>query len=166
MSAKLLIDTLIEKVKNGTGDSDRHLLSLFGICLGSKGKKFLELGVRNGDTTLPILLAAHELGGTLTSVDIKKGSFNIPDNLLSNWEFIESDAISFLKSVPEKTFYDVIYIDDWHSYDHVKQELEILDKHTSPGGIILLHDLMYGNSCPYYHCDLTLAEGQWANGGP
>jgi len=25
---------------------------------------------------------------------------------------------------------------------------------------------MYGNYTPHYHVDLTMKEGQWANGGP
>ena len=46
-------------------------------------------------------------------------------------------------------------------------ELEILDKKVSPSSILLLHDLMYGESCPFYHCDLTPCAGsQWNNGGP
>ena len=27
-------------------------------------------------------------------------------------------------------------------------------------------NLMYGNTCPYYHVDLTVCSPQWANGGP
>jgi len=48
----------------------------------------------------------------------------------------------------------------------VKRQLELLDELVSPSSIILLHDLMYGNTNPFYHCDLTLKDGQWANGGP
>ena len=37
---------------------------------------------------------------------------------------------------------------------------------VSPKSVIVLHDLMYGNYEPHYHCDLTLKNGQWAGGGP
>jgi hypothetical protein len=57
-------------------------------------------------------------------------------------------------------------VDDWHSYRHVKKQLELLDKLVGPSSIILLHDLMYGNTEPFYHADLTLTHGQWAEGGP
>ena len=40
-----------------------------------------------------------------------------------------------------------------------KKQLEILDKKVSPSSILLLHDLMYGESCPFYHCDLTPCAG-------
>ena len=33
-----------------------------------------------------------------------------------------------------------------------------------PSNIILLHDLMYGNTDPFYHVDLSHHEGQWASG--
>ena len=29
-----------------------------------------------------------------------------------------------------------------------------------------MHDLMYGNTDPFYHADLSHHEGQWASGGP
>ena len=62
--------------------------------------------------------------------------------------------------------FDLVYLDGWHSYDHVKKEMDMLDKLVSPNSVILVHDLKYGNTEPYYHCDLTLDSGQWANGGP
>ena len=89
----------------------------------------------------------------------------IPEELKENYTFIKSDSIEFLENWNDKI--DIIYIDDWHSYEHVKKQLDILDKKVSPSSILLLHDLMYGESCPFYHCDLTPCAGsQWSNGGP
>lgn len=162
------IEFLIEKAKNGTGDSDRHLMSLFGIALGSKAKTIIELGVRNGDTTLPLALAAKLNGGHLYSVDINPTTYLLPTDLMIDVQtFIQSDAIEFLNKWDSQKNIDLIYIDDWHSYEHVKKELEILDSKISPSTIILLHDLMYGETCPFYHADLTDSAGeQWKNGGP
>ena len=61
---------------------------------------------------------------------------------------------------------DFAYLDDWHAYDHVKQELELLDPLVVPSSIILAHDLMYGHTEPFYHSDLLVKKGQWAEGGP
>lgn len=159
------IKELIEKVKRGIGDSDRHLMSLFGIALGSKAKIIIELGVRNGDTTLPLLLAAKENSGHLYSVDLNNTSYKAPQELKSNYTFIKDDSINFLENWNKSI--DLIYIDDWHSYEHVKKQLDILDKKISPSSIVLLHDLMYGETCPFYHSDLTSCAGpQWNNGGP
>lgn len=160
------LNFIVEKTINGLGDSDSHLATLFGIAIGSKGKTILELGVRNGDSTLPFLLAAKLNKGKVYSVDINETKF-IPDEELKNfWEFTKMDAIEFLENWDDSIPLDIVYIDDWHSYDHVKKELEILDRLVSPSTVILIHDLMYGGTCPFYHSDMTLQDGQWANGGP
>lgn len=160
-------NTLLNKVKDGNGDSDKHLLTLFSISLSLNCKSILELGVRNGDTTLPFLLAVAETDGCLESVDVNSTNFDCPEELRNRWTFHHKNSLDFLKEkFYKKQKYDLIYVDDWHSYDHVKQELHYIDALTSPGGLVILHDLMYGNTCPYYHVDLTTCSPQWANGGP
>jgi predicted O-methyltransferase YrrM len=161
-----MIESLIKKIQAGKGDSDKHLMTLFSIALSTGGKTFIELGVRNGDTTVPLLEAAKLNNGTLYSVDINDTTFTPEKNLKGNWKFHKSDAISFLNNWNPDIDIDLIYIDDWHSYSHVKNELDVLDKIVSPKTVILLHDLMYGDSCPFYHTDLTMKDGQWAEGGP
>lgn len=161
-----MINEYIEKTISGTKDSDRHLLVLFSIALATKGKNYIELGVRSGDSTTPLKLAAKLNSGKLYSVDIDENPFKTKKD--ENWEFFQSDAVEFLLNWEnsKKPTPDFIYVDDWHSYDHVKKELDIIDRIVTPSTIILLHDSMYGNTCPYYHSDLTLKDGQWANGGP
>ena len=161
-----ILRRLVEQTLHGTRDSDRHATALFGICLGSNGRNFLELGVRHGATTLPMLYAASLLGGTLTSVDIKDVNVSLDPEMSKSWRFHNGDAVEFLRALPDEARFDVVYVDDWHAYPHVAQELALLDRHVTPRGVILLHDLMYGDSGPHYHCDLTLADGQWAAGGP
>jgi predicted O-methyltransferase YrrM len=161
------LQDLESTVLNGTGDSDKHLMTLYSIAIGMKAKRILELGVRGGSTTLPLLMAADKNKGTLTSVDIEETTFIPPYNLnTSSWKFVKSDALSFLKLQKPTEPYDLIYIDDWHAYKHVKDELNEIDRLVSPKSVILIHDLMYGNTCPHYHSDLTLKDGQWADGGP
>ena len=175
------INTLIKKVlnktvnprwPNGIGDSDHHLVTMFGIALQMRTKKVLELGVRFGDTTEPLLTAVSILGGHLTSVDIKPTSFNPPTQLKDHWSFIKSDAITFLKEAQKnKSYYDLIYIDDWHAYEHVKKELELIDKITDKKSIILLHDLMAfsdtnGRTAEYHDCMDGEMGTEWSQGGP
>lgn len=160
------LNQILEMSINGNGDSDRHIMTLFSIALGGKAKNIIELGVRGGNTTLPLILASKLNGGKVTSVDINETEFQCPEDLKNSWTFIKSDAIEFLSKINPSEIIDLVYIDDWHSYEHVKKELEILDKLISPSTVILLHDLMYGNTNPFYHTDLTLKDGQWANGGP
>lgn len=161
------LSELESTVLNGTGDSDKHLMTLYSIAIGMKAKRILELGVRGGSTTLPLLMASDKNKGSLTSVDIEDTTFTPPYNLnTSCWKFVKSDALSFLKSQTTTEPYDLIYVDDWHAYNHVKAELIEIDRLVSPKSVILIHDLMYGNTCPHYHSDLTLKDGQWADGGP
>ena len=161
-----MIEKIINKTLSGTGDSDNHLMLLYSMVIGSKSKTIIELGVRGGDTTLPLVMAAKETDGVVYSVDKKKIDFSLPEELQKYNKFYLQDAVSFLDGWDVNNDIDLILVDDWHSYDHVKKELEILDKLVSPNTVILLHDLMYGDTCPFYHSDLTLTDGQWANGGP
>jgi predicted O-methyltransferase YrrM len=161
------MDLLENITLSGSGDSDKHVLTIYSIAIAMNAKRVLELGVRSGRTTLPLLMAINKTGGTLTSVDILDTAFIPPTNLkTSNWTFIKTDALEYLKSQSPIEPYDLIYIDDWHAYEHVKSEMAEIDRLVSPKSVILVHDLMYGNTCPYYHSDITLKDGQWANGGP
>ena len=156
--------SLIDKAIHGDMDSDRHLISIFEMALASRGKVFVELGVREGHTTEPLYEAAKLVGAHLWSVDLNDPTKFKPNN--GNYTFTKQDSIKFLEEWPKDKKIDVAFVDDWHSYPHVKRQLELLDELVGPSSIILLHDLMYGNTDPFYHVDLTHHEGQWASGGP
>ena len=99
---------LLKKVTEGKGDSDKHLLTMYSIALSINAKNILELGVRNGDTTLPYLLAAKENNGYLESVDVNDSSFECPIELKNLWSFYKTDAIEFLQDkVLENKKYDL-----------------------------------------------------------
>ena len=158
---------LLNQVKYGPQDSDRHVLTCFSMAMQIHAKKILELGVRTGNTTLPFLCAAKELGGMVHSVDLDATTFQCPDDLRVYWKFFQSDAISWLEHQRNQGARDdLIYIDDWHAYDHVRRELEIIDSMITPSSVILLHDLMYSNAQPDYRSDPNTADAQWAGGGP
>ena len=71
-----------------------------------------------------------------------------------------------IRDRPKDEKIDVVFVDDWHSYRHVKHQLQYLDQLVGPSSIILLHDLMYGNTEPFYHSDLAHGGDQWDEGGP
>ncbi len=159
------MDKFIEKALRGYGDSDRHFISLYAMALASRGKNYVELGVREGHTSEPLYEAAKANEGKLWSVDLNEPTeFKPPSNL--HYEFVKSDSIKFLEEWPKDKKMDVVFVDDWHSYKHVKRQLELLDQCVGPSSIILLHDLMYGNTEPFYHADLSHAGPQWDEGGP
>ena len=154
----------VDKALYGELDSDRHLVSIFSIALACKGKTYVELGVREGHTSEPIYETAKLNEGHLWSVDLNLPSEYKPNN--GNYTFTQKDSIKFLEEWDVNKKIDFVFVDDWHSYKHVKKQLELLDKLVGPSSIILLHNLMYGNTEPFYHSDLTLTDGQWAEGGP
>lgn len=164
------INYIINNTLHGKGDSDQLTSALFGIALTTKGSNFLELGVRSGVTTLPLLVASKILNAKLVSVDLELPNFNCPEILKSNWEFIKSDAIQYLKS--NNTSFDLIFIDDWHDGNHVRLEIDLLEPYCSKSTIILLHDLMYGYTQPNYNKSNSGTEcgwgipGEFDNGGP
>ena len=160
------VNRFVNKSIDGKGDSDRHLLTLFSIAHASKGETYVELGVREGHTTEPLYQAAWHNGGKLWSVDLNEPTEFKPPSDTLHYQFKKQDSIEFLEGWPKHKKMDVVFVDDWHSYEHVKRQLELLDECVGPSSVILLHDLMYGNTDPFYHVDLAHHEGQWASGGP
>ena len=139
-------------------DDYQHELLIFALAITMDAKNILETGVREGTVTQALLKAAKVTQAKVTSVDIENRSYlNYPD-----WNFVQSESIQFLENCKE--VYDLIYIDDWHEYNHVKKQLELIDKLTTNSSIVLLHDTMY-NKVPIYNTTrATVAE--FANGGP
>jgi predicted O-methyltransferase YrrM len=160
-----LMNRTLKTKNDGETQYFEHVLTFFSIALQMKTKKILELGVRNGGSSYPFLVACKVLGGHLTSVDINSSVWKAPEDLAEYQTFIQSDAIEFLTKNTEK--YDLIYVDDWHSYPHVKRELEEIDRISDENTIILLHDLM-GQSChPHFFNPINHNEKtEWGLGGP
>lgn len=155
----------LKTIDDGEQQYFDHVLTFFSIALQMKTRKILELGVRNGGSSYPFLVACKVLGGHLTSVDITDQVWRPSDDLARYQTFVKSDAVEFLKNNKEK--FDLVYVDDWHSYPHVKKELEEIAKFSDENTIILLHDLM-GESChPHYFYPIHRPENtEWGLGGP
>ena len=119
------MDKFIDKALHGDGDSDRHFITLYAMALASRGKTYVELGVREGHTTEPLYEAARANGGKLYSVDINRPSEYQPyvNGFLDmkHYEFVQDDSIHFLEAWPKDKKIDVVFVDDWHSYPHVKK---------------------------------------------
>jgi predicted O-methyltransferase YrrM len=159
-----LLDRTLHQEKNPDTHIE-HSLTFLSIALQIKAKSILELGTREGGSTYPFLVASKILGGKLTSIDIETPGYEAPEDLKPYWNFIKSDALEFLDSNTER--FDLIYVDDWHSYAHVKKELEYIDRVSDRNTIILLHDLMGMSSHPYYFYPKDEPDtSEWGEGGP
>ena len=120
------MNKFITMALHGDGDSDRHLVSIFAMALASKGKTYVELGVREGHTTEPLYEAARLNEGHLWSVDLNDPTEYQQNN--GHYTFTKQDSIKFLEEWPKDKKMDVVFVDDWHSYPHVKRQLELLDE--------------------------------------
>jgi hypothetical protein len=118
-----------------------------------------ELGVFEGEFS-SILLNSNKFkklylvdlfDGTIESGD-KSGNFikyKLGDELmntvvnkfknLSNIEIVKRDSVSFLQNFPDN-YFDFIYIDTSHQYEHTKLELNLSLKKIKKNGIISGHD--------------------------
>lgn len=158
---------LLRRTINGASDIDQHLLTMFGIAIGVRAKKILELGVRDGNSTRALVAAAFLTGGKLTSVDIKPTNFRPPEFMGNSWDFWEADAIKFLElAIEQGSSYELILVDDNHQYPHVKRELELMSHLVGPSSVVLLHDLMANGHAPDYFEPRDHKDGEWAGGGP
>jgi len=137
--------TALEQQMNQPTDIHEHLQTLYMLSIELNLKTVLELGTRTGESTITLLLATKELGGTMTSVDVDpclEAKEKVKKSELEKyWNFIQSDDIS----LDWNTTIDHLFIDTSHTYDHTLAELRKFEPFVRKGGLITLHDIM---SCP------------------
>ena len=104
-------------------------------CFLNKDKTVLELGTNNGVSTKLFSKYAKKV----TAVDILlTQKFNSFLSSADNVEFHNISFFTFSKINNEK--YDLIYIDGDHSYESIKEDINIFKQFVKPGGIISGHD--------------------------
>lgn len=107
------------------GDFSEHLLS------SGKFDKLYLVDIFEG--------AASNFDKTYNDSTILQDIINNKFKEYKNIEIIKSDSIYFLQSMPEK-FFDFIYIDTVHSYEHTKKELLESYRVIKNNGFICGHD--------------------------
>jgi len=160
------LEEVLNRSLTETGETHFPLVMMFfSLVITLRPKKILELGVRSGGSTYPLLCGAKTVNSHLTSIDLRPVEFDCPKDLVPYWTFIQSDSIKFLEQNTDN--YDLIYIDDWHAYPHVKRELELVEKICNQNTLILMHDLMAMNAPNYFLPDSPAWDnGEFAKGGP
>lgn len=121
-------------------DIHEHLCTLYMLTLELNLKNVLELGTRSGDSTIALLQASKEIGGSVTSIDIDsclQAKKLVDDlHLNYNWNFIQCDDLKVDWNKP----IDHLFIDTSHTYDHTLAELKKYEPYVKEGGIITFHD--------------------------
>jgi len=128
-------------------DINQHLTTLYLLAVEFNAKNILELGVRGGESTIALLQAAKEIGGTVHSIDIdpcptakeKVREYRFD----SYWTFILGDDRTVEWSHP----INLLFIDTTHEYEHTLQELRKYEPFVVRGGIIILHDTVTFPDC-------------------
>lgn len=168
----ITVENIINDAINGNpqnNETERHGITLFALVCSLNAKNILELGVRHGGSTIPLLLGAERTDGKVISVDIEHPSLkfyggSIPEHLVNRWTFIRSDAIKFLSDNVET--FDLIFVDDWHASEHLYNELVLISKFINVNTVICLHDLMHSFNHPHYNEDVYPPGDQWEGTGP
>ena len=105
-------------------------------------KKVLELGVRNGISTVALVEAVSTINGHVWSVDLDDAKFTKQKissmNLDRFWTFIQNDSI--LEAEKWENPVDLILVDTAHYYEQTLKELQMYERFLNVGGFILLHD--------------------------
>jgi len=139
------------------GESACHRPVLAAHAMQIGARNILELGALHGDTTLPLLLGAYYSDGHVHTVDMTPSKFNPPAMLKARWHMHQGEAHMFLRNLPAHVIFDLVWLDDEHSYEHVVTELQALAPHLHRDSIVLLHDTAVG--VEHEEVDLVQSDG-------
>jgi predicted O-methyltransferase YrrM len=121
-------------------DIHEHLVTLYMLTVEHDLKRVLELGTRDGDSTIALLHGAKSVEGHVTSVDLKdsakaRGEIRLL-GLDAYWSFIKSDDLELSWDAP----IDHLFIDTSHTFEHTVEELKKFEPFVKVGGVVTLHD--------------------------
>lgn len=162
-----LMLTRMFRVMEQPTDIGGHLPTLYALARNSGGR-MVELGVRQGNSTLALWAGAVECNGILTSYDIVsscRGSAlktaGLPDNssLLKHWRFICKGSLAAAKDWKNGSV-TLLFIDTTHSYDDTLKELLAWGPKVTPRGVICGHDYNDALRRKTFGVDRAVAEYQ------
>ena len=106
--------------------------------------RVLELGARQGNSTLAFLSAALMVSGSVVSVDVDPVA-DFSEGMLRWrdcpwWTFIQGDDMDVTVQSLLPAQCDVLFVDTSHEYGHTLAELRAYMPRVAPGGVALFHD--------------------------
>jgi len=126
-------------------DTSQCVSLLYAIPILLKAETILELGVRQGISTIALLTACRRMKGELVSIDIdpcEEAKQKIKALELDKfWTFTQMDDREWLKHADDYSF-ELIFIDTDHNYEHMMTELVQCDKCLEKNGVMLVHDTL------------------------
>jgi len=134
----------------GHGSIKAHLLILYSIVIGYKPGVIVEIGMKHGDSTKALLLAAKEVSAPVHSIDCGVYSIDCIDYPgtikeieslgLSKWHFFIKGYSEIVGRKWEHPI-DILLIDAGHHYEEHKLGFDVWYPKVKSGGIILIHDI-------------------------
>ena len=108
-------------------------------------QEYLNTYVDDGTIYMYIQLKANYLftHSVNRAIELINSAIKLDEGKRYDQIILANPDIEFLENWDITKPIDLVYVDDWHSYEHVKRELEILDTIVSPNTIIILHDLIF-----------------------
>lgn len=124
-------------------DISNHLMTLALVITEFGLRRIVELGTRDGNSTLALLEAAYSIGGHVTSVDIQPCALAksrvAAAGLTDLWTFLQANDMQL--SPPQiPAVIDFLFIDTTHLYEPTKAELNKYFAYLREGSWIALHD--------------------------
>lgn len=124
-------------------DISNHLMTLALIITEFGLQQIVELGTRDGNSTLALLEGARLVGGHVTSVDVQPCALAKSrveaSGLKDLWTFLEADDMQLSPPlIPEVI--DFLFVDTTHLYEPTRAELNKYCAFLRDGSWIALHD--------------------------
>lgn len=124
-------------------DISEHLPVFSLLVTEFQLKRIVELGTRSGNSTLALLEAAKQIGGSVLSMDVQpchEARRRVTGaGLDSIWTFWQANDLEVPSSqVPQPI--DLLFIDTLHTYNQMKAELAKYGPMMRSGGWIVIHD--------------------------
>lgn len=102
-------------------------------------RRILELGAWNGRTAAALKDAVPEADVYSVEVNEKAHSQLLDGKGDLDIEWVLGDAIKFLENT--NLTFEFVYVDDNHTLDHVRREIELLADVIPSGGVAFFHDV-------------------------
>lgn len=147
---------------------------LHQIIQQAKPKLSLEIGCAEGLSSMVICEtigpnARHTIIDAFQSTDWSNhGIHNLKTAGFNNWELIEERSEYVLpKLAQEGKKYDFVFVDGWHTFDHVLVEFFYINKMLNTGGIVAFDDsaltglnklMRWISNYPNYECIGSFGE--------
>jgi predicted O-methyltransferase YrrM len=135
-------------------DIQGHLAWLLAAATSHHQPRLLELGVRSGNSTAALLLAADRADGHLWSVDAERPRVPSWWPMTGRWTLLVGDDLALAEEaaadplphprrqgwlLPDQV--DLLLVDTSHTYEHTLAELQAYVPRMRPGGLVCCHDV-------------------------